>query len=62
MYECIEPRLRSYGWENCPQVVFNMFDLNVKLKSKYSSIENNIIWGDKLKELLGTTVNENNKS
>lgn len=54
----IEPRVRSYGWENTTLVKFNLFKYRINLL-KLGSTTNNIKWGSVISRLLNTTLNEN---
>ena len=54
----IEPRLRSYGWEECPQLIFDVDYFNNK--TSFKNIEDVIVWGDKLKQLMNTTASQSN--
>lgn len=49
-----EPRLRSYGWEECPQAVF---DVKFYDNKKFKDIEDKIIWNEKIKSLIQTSEN-----
>lgn len=61
MYNFTEPRIKSYGWENCPKQLFNTVLVNYKLRIKYKKVENTIVWGEQIKKLINTNVNSNNK-
>lgn len=61
MYSLTEPRIRSYGWEDCPRAIFDINLFNNKLMSKYKAVDNTIVWGEKVKKLLNTNINQNNK-
>ena len=58
MYNLAEPRLRSYGWEDCPQAIF---DVKFYDDKKFKYVEDKIVWGDKIKNLVETTEHESNK-
>lgn len=62
MYKILEPRIRSYGWESIDRSIFNIPMLNEQLRSKYKSVNNNVIWGEKTKTLLGTDINQSDKN
>jgi len=59
MYELNEPRLKSYGWEDCPRNIFNILAYKVELLKKLGSPKSKIIWGERVRELLNTNITEN---
>lgn len=61
MYELTEPRIKSYGWENCPLQLFNINLYRKELISRVGNTTSKIVWGDKVKQLLNTTETENDK-
>jgi hypothetical protein len=54
----IEPRLRSYGWENKSVLNFNLITYKIELLKKLNITKNYIKWGDTIKQLLNTTLSE----
>ncbi len=60
VYGTMEPRIKSYGWEDCPPTLFNIRKYYPKSLLPYM-FRCNIVWGDKLKTLMNSTVNSNNK-
>lgn len=59
MYGNIEPRLRSYGWEQSSQDIFNIKKYKVELLKRIGSIKPEITWGDKIASMIGSTSNTN---
>lgn len=59
MYGANEPRIKSYGWEDCPNNVFNIMKYKIQLLKRLGVPSSKIVWGDKTKELLNTDVTEN---
>jgi len=59
MYGLTEPRLRSYGWESCPVDLFNKLKYKAELLSKVGKIENNIVWGETIANLIQSEVRQN---
>lgn len=60
VYGLKELRLKSYGWEDCPPSLFNIRKYVPKtlIANKFNY---EVAWGDKLKTLLNSEVNSNNK-
>jgi len=59
MYDTTEPRIKSYGWETCPEQLLNLKNYRIKLLSKIGLIKNKIKWGNKIGDILQTNTNEN---
>jgi hypothetical protein len=59
MYETVEPRIKSYGWETCPNELLNLKQYRIMLLSKIGLVKNKIKWGNKVNSILHSTVNEN---
>jgi hypothetical protein len=59
MYGFSKPRLRSYGWEQCPKELFNISQFKAKLLEIVGVPEQKIVWGDKVSNLIGSNVNSN---
>lgn len=59
MYELAEPRIKSYGWEDCPSNVFNIMMYKINLLKLIGAPKSKIVWGDKTKQLLNTDTTEN---
>ena len=60
MYPKLEPRLRSYGWEN-NKSSFNLLNYKVELIKQLKSTTPNIKWNNTIKTLLNTSATENDK-
>ena len=60
MYDIKEPRIKSYGWEECPPILFNINKYKVELLKKLGAAKSNIIWGDKIATLINSSTNSNN--
>jgi hypothetical protein len=58
MYD-IEPRLRSYGWEQSSPDIFNIKKYKVELLKKIGMIKPEITWGNKIATLIGSRTNTN---
>lgn len=54
----IEPRLRSYGWENRNTLDFNLATYKIELLKQLNVTKNYIKWGNTIKQLLNTTLSE----
>lgn len=59
MYGVSEPRIRSYGWETCPEQLLNLKKYKITLLSKIGIVRNKIKWGNKIGSILQTNTNEN---
>lgn len=59
MYSLDSPRIRSYGWENCPISLFNINKYKFELIRQLGSIKSTIKWGDKIKSLIDSTEKSN---
>lgn len=59
VYDLPEPRLKSHGWEKIPLQLFNISEYRTVLNKSLGLVNNKIIWGEKIKELLQTTISEN---
>jgi hypothetical protein len=60
MYGNIEPRLRSYGWEQCSSDIFNIKKYKLELLKKPLGItKSNIVWGDIISNMIGSSTNSN---
>lgn len=59
MYATQEPRIKSYGWEGCPTVLFNINKYKVELLKELGVPKSNIIWGEQVSKLIGSTTNSN---
>ena len=55
----IEPRIKSWGWENSDQQNFHLPYLRVELLKKVRLTTHSIKWGNIIADLLGTTIKEN---
>jgi hypothetical protein len=55
----IEPRIKSFGWENNKQQNFHLHLFRVELLKKVRLTTHRIKWGTTIAELLGTTIKEN---
>ena len=60
MYPELEPRLRSYGWEN-NKSSFNLLNYKIELIKKLKPTVHTIKWNNTIKALLNTQANENDK-
>lgn len=60
VYGTSEPRIKSYGWEECPLV---LFDVKKYTPPSMKNIKYNheIVWGEKLKALMGSPVYRNSQ-
>ena len=54
----VEPRLRSYGWENRNTLNFNLAIYKIELLKRLRLTKNHIKWGNTIKQLLNTTLSE----
>jgi hypothetical protein len=59
MYGTKEPRIKSYGWEQCPKELFNSNYYKIELLKAVGIVKSKIIWGDKVSNLLNTSIREN---
>ena len=59
MYGNIEPRLRSYGWEQCSPDIFNIKKYKLELIKKLGITKSNIVWGDIISNMIGSSTNSN---
>ena len=61
MYPELEPRLRSYGWEQHKTNSFNLIKYKIELIKQLRPIAPFIKWNNTIKTLLTTQVNINDK-
>jgi len=61
MYDTQEPRIKSYGWEDCPPILFNINDYKIELLKTLGVPTSNIIWGEQVSNLIGSSTNSNNQ-
>lgn len=61
MYGLNNPRIRSYGWEQCPTQLFNITKYKVELLKRANAQKSSIIWGDKISQLIESTTNTNSR-
>jgi hypothetical protein len=59
MYPELEPRLRSYGWEQCSPDIFNIKKYKIELLKKLGITKSNIVWGDIISTMIGSSTNSN---
>ena len=59
MYQFKEPRIRSYGWENCPPQLFNLVKYKIHLVKTLGISSSTIQWQDKISELIDSDTNNN---
>lgn len=59
MYNTNEPRIKSYGWETCPEELLSMKKYKTTLASKIGLIKNKIVWGSSISNVLQSTAYEN---
>lgn len=59
MYDTQEPRIKSYGWEDCPPALFSINKYKIELLKKLGAPKSNIVWGEQVSTLIGSTVNSN---
>lgn len=60
MYKTKEPRIKSYGWEDCPTQLFNINKYKVELLKRLGIPKSKIVWGETISSLIGSTTNTNN--
>lgn len=59
MYGTNEPRIKSYGWEDCPEQLLNIRRYRKVLLANIGNIQHTIKWGDKINIILKSNTNEN---
>lgn len=59
MYDTQEPRIKSYGWEDCPTELFNISKYKVELLKKIGIPKSTIVWGDTISSLINSTEKSN---
>lgn len=59
MYGMSSPRLRSYGWEQCPISLFNINKYKLELLKTIGMIGSEIVWGDMIAKMINSTTNSN---
>ena len=60
MYGTKEPRIKSYGWEQCPTQLFNINKYKIELLKQLGVPKSTIVWGDKISTLINSSTNSNN--
>ena len=61
MYGVKEPRIKSYGWEQCPPELFNKIRYKAELLSKLGRVEHSIVWGEKIANIIKSEVRQNSR-
>lgn len=59
MYQTNEPRIKSYGWETCPEQLLNLKRYKINLLKEIGAVNNSIKWYDKISDILQTNTNIN---
>jgi len=59
MYGTKEPRIKSYGWEQCPIQLLNITKYRVELLRKLGPPKSEIVWGEQISNLINSTTNSN---
>lgn len=59
MYGIKEPRIKSYGWEQCPIPLLNINKYRMDLLKKLGVAKSKIVWGEKISKLIDSTTNSN---
>jgi len=54
----IEPRLKSYGWENSKRTNVSMDEVKIELLKKLKPTTHSIKWGNVISTLLDTPLHE----
>ena len=54
-------RLRSYGWENIPQIVIPKGQFQGELYLRHGFTKNSITWGNRVANILGGDIKSNDK-
>jgi hypothetical protein len=57
----LEPRLINYGWEGYNGKTFNKTTFRIVLLNKFGDTTSEIIWGEQMKSLLGSTQYTNDQ-
>lgn len=58
MYRMSLPRIKSHGWEQSQQL-FNINKYKIELLKNLGAPKSNIIWGEQISKLIGSTTNSN---
>lgn len=61
MYGLKEPRIKSYGWEECHTTLFNINKYKLELLKKIGVPQSEIKWGSLLSKLINSTTNHNTR-
>jgi hypothetical protein len=56
MYGTKEPRIKSYGWEECPKELLNIRKYKLELFKKIGIPRSKIIWGEQISKLINSTA------
>ena len=59
MYGTQEPRIKSYGWEQCPIQLFNINKYKIELLKKLGGPKSTIVWGEQISKLIDSTTTSN---
>jgi hypothetical protein len=59
MYGLMEPRIKSYGWEDCPTPLFNINKYKIELLKKLGPQYSEIKWDKQISDLINSTTNTN---
>jgi hypothetical protein len=59
MYSIKEPRIKSYGWEDCPTQLFNITKYKIELLKKIGLQYSEIKWDKQISDLINSTTNLN---
>ena len=59
MYNTKEPRIKSYGWEQCPTQLFNIVKYKIELLNQLGEPKSNIVWGEQVSNLINSNSTSN---
>lgn len=59
MYQTVPVRTKMYGWDRCPKEIFDLTPVRENLYKQEKELVETIVWGEKTKELIKSSVYEN---
>jgi hypothetical protein len=59
MYGTQEPRIKSYGWEQCPTQLFNITKYKIELLKNLHAPKSTIVWNEKISKLIESITTSN---
>ena len=59
MYGTKEPRIKSYGWEQCPTQLFDINKYKIELLKQLGVPKSTIVWAGQISNLISSNTTSN---